>query len=154
MQRAYDDYNKNRRFRRQFINTCLSEFFITLFRIHEHDIEIPLLYNAASSDLIYILQYIQEHYNTVTLNDLAKFFNFSKRHIQRMLENATDMSFKDLVQSLRMKEAARLLTNTTLSVEQISEKVGYSSGNNFRRIFSHHYGCSPRQFRKSIEPVS
>jgi AraC-like DNA-binding protein len=49
-----------------------------------------------------------------------------------------------------MADAKDYLTNTNLSIEEISEYVGYSSSNHFSRAFKNHYKMSPQQYRKSL----
>lgn len=45
--------------------------------------------------------------------------------------------------------AAQFLTETSLPVIQIARKVGYSNASKFSAAFSHIYGCTPKEFRKS-----
>ncbi|MCR5396442.1 MAG: AraC family transcriptional regulator [Lachnospiraceae bacterium] len=152
IQQASFDFHGNRRFKRQYLNTCLSLFFIELLRNYEHTVETPGM-RQTSENIVFILKYIQQHYNSVTLKELSAFFNYSQRQIQRLLVNATGMSFMEIVQSKRMKTAEQLLTTTTLSVEEICEKTGYQSPNNFRRIFAKYHHQTPREYRNAHTPA-
>ena len=58
-------------------------------------------------------------------------------------------SISDWSRHYRMKLAAQFLTETSLPVIQIAGKVGYSNASKFSAAFSHIYGCTPKEFRKS-----
>ena len=48
---------------------------------------------------------------------------------------------------LRAERAATLLLQTTLSVQEIGERVGWSDLSYFARRFRAHFGCSPSAYR-------
>lgn len=49
----------------------------------------------------------------------------------------------------RLQLAARLLQDHTLSLSEISEKVGYASAEAFSRIFKREFGSAPGQYRRN-----
>ena len=42
-----------------------------------------------------------------------------------------------------MRESVRYLLDTELSMEEISEKIGYNSEDHFYRVFTAYHGISP-----------
>ena len=52
-------------------------------------------------------------------------------------------------QHLHCEMAADLLTSTDLRVEEIAERLGFSSDNYFRKVFNKHMGQSPLAVRKN-----
>ena len=50
--------------------------------------------------------------------------------------------------SLRMRQAHRLLQETELSINEISERIGYSRQSAFSAAFKREYGFSPRDMKK------
>jgi len=50
---------------------------------------------------------------------------------------------------MKMKEAARLLSETLLPVKAVAQKVGFTQPSNFHRSFVKVYKTTPRQFRKN-----
>jgi AraC family transcriptional activator of mtrCDE len=54
---------------------------------------------------------------------------------------------KATLRDLRMRRAAVLLTNSSLSVDQIVHGVGYTSRSSFSRVFRKIHGCDPSEFR-------
>jgi transcriptional regulator GlxA family with amidase domain len=51
------------------------------------------------------------------------------------------------LQEKRLSQAAFLLKNTELSVEEIALAVGYENKSYFHRIFTARYGTSPKKYR-------
>jgi AraC-like DNA-binding protein len=58
-------------------------------------------------------------------------------------------SFRDLLNQVRSDLAEQYLRNSTLSVEQIAQLLGYTETTNFRRAFNRWLGMSPREYRLS-----
>lgn len=56
-------------------------------------------------------------------------------------------------QEILVKEAVHLLTTTDLSVQDISDRLGFSSAAYFRKVFAGHTGQTPRQTRKLAAKV-
>jgi AraC-like DNA-binding protein len=58
------------------------------------------------------------------------------------------MSFPEFINSLRLKDAIALLEQSDLSIEAISEKVGFGTVRTFQRQFQAKYNMSPKAYRK------
>lgn len=98
-----------------------------------------------------LLQYVQQNYQTVTLQGLAQQFHFSEAHLSRRFKQNTGKGFSALIQELKMNRAAESLRNTTMKVGEISEMVGYDSVDHFSRSFKKHFGTSPLAYRKDAQ---
>jgi len=59
------------------------------------------------------------------------------------------MSPLGYLQELRMSAAKSLLLMTTMSIQEVTDAVGYQSIHYFSRLFKKKYGKSPTQWRKS-----
>lgn len=145
---AFDEYSGSRQYKNRMLNSIINAFFITLLRNHGSKVIIPELADGdKDQNLMFILKYMQEHYTTVSLKELSGFFNYSERQIQRIIKTSTGMSFSENILKLKMKQAARLLTNPDLSVASVAEELGYSDAGNFRYVFKKYYGITPMEFR-------
>lgn len=60
----------------------------------------------------------------------------------------TGCSFLELVTGFRVRHGEELLTGTFLSVEEISERVGYADPETFIRVFRKVRGLTPGQLRR------
>lgn len=146
---AYREFLKNHQYKERFLNNIVGAFFIMLLRNHGANVIVPEADSQGHDEnVVFLLKYMQEHYTTVTLKDLADFFNYSERQIQRIIKSCTGMSFSQNIQKLKMKQAARLLANPDMSVSAIAEELGYIDPGNFRHIFKKYYGMTPAEYRE------
>jgi AraC-like DNA-binding protein len=56
----------------------------------------------------------------------------------------------DFLREQRMKEARRLLSETSLEVQAIARELGYGGTANFSTAFRERFGLSPSQFRQAL----
>ena len=137
-------------YRAQMMNTLMTAFFILLLRRYAGTARLP-----RSEDFYWkhefsaILSYIQTHYASVKLPELAEMFHYSERQVTRIVQRYTGMRYAELINKLRMERAAVLLKLNRLSIDMISEEVGYSTVSSFYRSFSRYYGCTPAEYRNS-----
>ncbi|MBQ9549743.1 MAG: 2-isopropylmalate synthase, partial [Lachnospiraceae bacterium] len=94
-----------------------------------------------------IMNYIQENYLSVTLDDLSKEFYLSKPYLSKYIKEQSGATFSENLQKIRLKKACTLLKNGNMKVERVAENVGYPSVEHFNRQFKKRYGMTPVQFR-------
>ena len=143
-----EEYRSNNRYKTTMLSSLLSIFFIRLLRSYEKNLEVPSLNSKSlGENIVFILEYMQKNYSTITLSHLASFFNYSERQMQRIIESATGAGFGDNVKKLRMNKAAELLKNTNMTVAEIADSLGYYDASSFRQSFKKYYGCSPKDYK-------
>ena len=101
-----------------------------------------------------VLNYIQEHIDTVTLTEISKHFGFSLSYCSKLIKNTTGMGFNDWKKALRIRKGERLLVNTTDTISSISLSLGYENTETFIRIFKKETGMTPGQYRKQSQQNS
>ncbi|MGO4547802.1 helix-turn-helix domain-containing protein [Paenibacillus sp. 2TAB23] len=79
---------------------------------------------------------------------IAEQMNMSVDHTAKLFKQIAGMPPSEFVQSVRHREARRLLRESDLSIEVVGDHVGYSDIHYFSRIFRRHEGISPREYRK------
>lgn len=102
-----------------------------------------------------IMNYIQEHYLTVTLDELAGHMHLSKPYLSKYIREKSGKTFGDIVKNVRLKKARTLLKTKNMTVENIADSVGYQNVEHFNRLFKKRYGITPVQYRnkeQGIEP--
>ncbi|MDO4544581.1 MAG: AraC family transcriptional regulator [Bacillota bacterium] len=95
-----------------------------------------------------MVQYISEHFDSVTLKDIAKHFSYHPNYVSTLLHREIGRSFSEILLEQRMDRAVILLKETNLSIEKIAALLGYSNSSNFYKAFKEYYKCSPREFIK------
>ena len=72
------------------------------------------------------------------------------RTLQRMLKEQGS-SFSSLLESVRKAIATDRLSNSSVSIIQLSDYLGYADNTAFTRAFKRWYGTSPKQWRKNSD---
>lgn len=95
-----------------------------------------------------MLTYIYEHYaDAVTLEDIAGAANISRSEAGRCFQTYMNCSPVDALIRHRLQTARRLLSETTLTLQEISYDCGFHSVNYFSRQFKKLYGYAPSKNR-------
>lgn len=92
--------------------------------------------------------YFREYYKSLSAEELAKMMEVSTRQLDRIMKEYFSMSFIEMLTRRRIEHAKDYLLNTKLSLESISEAVGFSSAAHFSKIFKQYEQCVPSYFRK------
>ncbi len=82
-------------------------------------------------------------------NDLVKEMNVSRSLLYLKLKEVTGKSAGDFIQSIRTKEAARLLKSDQLTISEVAYQTGFNDPSYFSRCFKKHFGVSPKEFKTS-----
>ena len=93
-------------------------------------------------------QWVREHLQHGTIEDLARAVAVSPRTLRRRFLRSTGMTPRHYLARARCDAAAELLQTTDLSVTRIAEEVGYAEDGALRRAFREHYGQSPGAWRR------
>ena len=100
-----------------------------------------------------IIEYINHNYmdSTLNLDTLAVKFNKSVSVISRDIKKQCGQNYTDYISELRLKEACRLLRETSMSVQDITFEVGYMDKASFRRKFKAKTGVLPGEYRMAYK---
>lgn len=95
-----------------------------------------------------VIRYLQDHHaEQITLEDLASRFYISRFHLCRQFKKYTGTTVVQYVKAVRIGQAQRLLTETTMPVIEVSKAVGFANVTHFNRVFRSHTAMSPSQYR-------
>lgn len=95
-------------------------------------------------------QYIYHHFSEpLTLDEVAGRVHMTPTYFSRKFKRVTGIGYKEYLNHVRLKEAARMLLETELSVTGIALACGFSDGNYFGDLFKKEKGISPRMYRKN-----
>lgn len=96
-----------------------------------------------------ILQWVELHYaEPFALDGIANELHLSKYHVSHLFKEETGRSVTEYLMARRIKEACRILTDTSLPVAEIGVRVGWPIASHFSQQFKHWIGCTPLQYRK------
>lgn len=95
-----------------------------------------------------VVQYMNSHYmDKLTLDDLAGIAFLSKFYFTRAFTSYTGLTPYKYLNTLRITHARRLLVSTSLSIEEISWKVGFGNSKNLDRAFKLATDYTPQEYR-------
>ncbi|TBL78534.1 helix-turn-helix domain-containing protein [Paenibacillus thalictri] len=101
-------------------------------------------------------QYIEEHYSdhSFSLNAMADHFEMTPPYISSMFKKQHGINLTDYIANLRIARAKAYLTESNLTIQQIAEKVGYTTDIGFIRVFKKLEGVTPGKYRELSQPAA
>lgn len=95
------------------------------------------------------IHYIENNYmNPVTVSDIAQDLNLTRNYFSSLFRERVQKTPQEFLIEFRIKKACQLLDNTSLSIKEIAELVGYPNQFHFTRAFKSVIGEPPREWRK------
>lgn len=85
---------------------------------------------------------------TFGIGELCEELAVSRTQLHRKLKALTNKSTSQVIRTIRMKEAKKLLLNSDLNITEIGYAVGYSNPSYFTQEFTKEFGEAPSFFRK------
>lgn len=89
----------------------------------------------------------------LSVPEVAQLCFVSDSTLYAAFRTSAGMTPNDMRQKLTVEKAVKLLSTTAVSVQQISDQLGFSSTDYFRRILKKHTGMSPREIRNAARLV-
>jgi len=105
-------------------------------------------------ELIHLmLDYVDRYFDdaSLSLSTLSTHFALTENYISFLFKDRTQNNFSTYLEHLRMEKACELLSETSLSVQEIAAKVGYANDKSFRRAFKRVKGIQPTAFREQAK---
>lgn len=146
----YQEHKNGDEYSDRIICGQLTIFFTQLTRRHREHLDIPDARKNKSEYESALINHIIVNCATITLSGLAKQFHFSEPYCSKFVKSISGLTFTSLLTNIRLQQGEQLLMLSQLSVEDISDKVGYKNPESFIRAFKRQYGMSPSQYRKSV----
>jgi AraC-like DNA-binding protein len=95
-----------------------------------------------------VMRWIERHYDeTFRLERMAGELHLSPYHISHLFKEATGTTVLAYVQATRIRQACMLLMRNSLTIPEISVRVGIPNPSYFCKIFRESMGTTPHQYR-------
>ncbi len=137
-------------FSQELIENKLFEIIILLFRnigIFGQQVNTPSIY--APQLLHMAKQYILDNIElNPAVRDISLYCQISSKQLSRIFFQHENMSLFDYIRTQRIVHAQKLLQDKSLSIKEISEKMGFSSEYYFNKYFKQGYGMPPENTEK------
>lgn len=99
-----------------------------------------------------VVQYIELNLmNELNLRQIAAYVNLAPAYLSRVFNQEIGMSLAQYITEMRMAKASELLMRTSLTVQTISEKIGFKQMSYFSQKFKQHFEMTPLQYRNKYQ---
>lgn len=129
---------------------CLSGLYKLLFYIIAQN-EHPYIAKLKKTRIQPGLEYLETHYHDydLSIQQLADISGISEVYFRKMFTEIYGMPPKKYINLIRMTKAKELLLSDEITVQQISEEVGFHDVYSFCKAFRKANDCTPTEYRKS-----
>ena len=104
---------------------------------------------AQAGNLEEVARYMEEHLDEpLSIPQLSRRALLSPTAFKAAFRQRYGLAVHAWLRQRRMERAAQLLRGSSLTVLEVAQSVGYSSGSQFSTAFRQRYGTSPGKFRK------
>lgn len=93
---------------------------------------------------------IEERYAepNLSVRAIARALGLSSQHVCRILKHDVGLTFADLLRTVRLREARKMLVEESRSMKEIAYLVGFRHPSQFTRAFRDDCGLSPSAYRR------
>jgi AraC-like DNA-binding protein len=146
---TYEHYS-NEAYNKSIINHYFDILFLKLSRAINHPSPIKTTSNYEMLSTIRSKIYAKP-YEKRTIDGTAHEVRMSKAYFQHLYKKFFGVSLiQDITQS-RLDFATNLLSDTNISIKDISQLCGYNNYAHFERLFKAKIGLTPTQYRNLIK---
>ena len=97
------------------------------------------------------ITYLYQHYNEqILLDDIVRIAKMSRTAYLQKFKKLTGTSPQKMQTAYRISIAKNLLLQTSKSITDIAQSVGFYDLSHFIRVFTKETGVSPNEFRKGV----
>lgn len=95
-------------------------------------------------------KHIETYYykEDLSLQDLADTIQISPTYLSRLLKNEIGVSFIEYLIQVRVEKAIQIMSDPTVKLYEVAQRVGYSNQHYFSTAFKKVVGLSPAEYRK------
>ena len=142
----------------EMINSYICQITVTLSRIISGNI---IAYEgnkgekSSSYSMYCLLRYLDREYLQIkNVSEIAEKLSYSEYYLSHLFKRKMGITIKEYLTNKKISYAMQILKTSEMSVEKISDSLGFSSAHSFRRMFKKHTGLSPSDYKeKSSEKI-
>lgn len=144
-----DESEKKEYYYREKVRGLLQSFVAELLRMEGGPKQETIRKKPVSLTVAPAITYVQEHYaEEIKIKMLADVCSLSESHFRRIFFESMNMTPYEYVSLIRVKQACELLKKTSVSMEEIAYRVGFSNVSTLNRNFKRIMETTPYQWKK------
>ena len=109
-------------------------------------------YSATIRD---VLNFVDFHYmEPLSLESLALRYSVNKNYLSTRFSKEVGMTLTDYINLTRVRRSLKLLNDSSLSMQDVAERVGFTDANYYTRTFKKIHGTTPHEYRRSLKQTA
>ncbi|WP_038343894.1 AraC family transcriptional regulator [Acinetobacter sp. A47] len=138
----------------QILNTKIPSADVLTYRIYEEKCLQDLKHLKKSAGLkLTVVEYVQDYLEMQngiipSMAETACALHIPERTLRHQLQQM-QTSYKEIREKLIKQKALKFIENSSYSIEQVAEMLGYSEPAAFNHAFKRWFGLSPRQYYRN-----
>jgi len=116
-----------------------------------HELILELNRKASYTPIVLLSQkHIETYYyqEDLSLQHVADTIQISPTYLSRLLKNEIGVSFIEYLIQVRVEKAIQIMSDPTVKIYEVAQRVGYSNQHYFSTAFKKVVGLSPAEYRK------
>lgn len=94
-------------------------------------------------------KYMDENYmRDMNITDVADYLNISYSYLSKIFRAKVELTLTDYFNNIRIEKSKEYLANTSLTLCEICEKIGYNNVQSYQRFFKKYVNITPGDYRK------
>lgn len=132
------------------VQLLFSELLLRLARLRRESL--PASGQPTQSYVRRAVEFLHQNYDrSIQVKEIAHAVNVHPGYLHRIFRSHTGQTLTGYLNRLRMEKARMLLGQSEIPVAEIADYVGISSRQYFHLLFKKYAGCTPVEYRNSIE---
>ncbi len=130
-------------------NGVTSQLMKPLGIVQRQSTDITAVSNSHIADAI---RFIRNHAcDGINVGDVLKHIHLSRRSLESQFLHETGKTPHDMIASVRMDRAQRLLQQSELSLDEIAQHAGFEHTEYMSVVFKKRFGISPGRYRRQVK---
>ncbi len=131
---------------------CSGYVYEYIIRFHRYmDSEADSGKSRQMSMLLPALRYMNENFQRdISMTELSDMMGITPQHFCRIFRKNMNMRPNEYLTEIRLDEAKRLMSDSTVSVSEAAERSGFRDAGYFSTVFRKHIGMPPSEYRRKI----
>lgn len=116
--------------------------------------DIPVKLNSLDRSFMdKLMELLERELSTPEMNidNIAREMAFSRSSFYRKIKGLTNMAPADFIRNYRLKRAAEMIQEGSLSLNEVAYETGFGNYTHFSVLFKKHFGKSPRSYNRNIK---
>lgn len=153
LRQIFEEMREKKAFRRESVKALVYAMLLEAARENSKEELLAeqevMLEKRESVKLAKAVDFVKENYKrNIKVAELAETCYMSETHFRRFFQERMHITPTDYINFVRIKKACELIDNTDLGMEEIAERVGFSTPSTFNRNFRKIMDTSPYQWKK------